>query len=128
VGVAGVSEVALLELIDCESGSFLRMEGEGETCRELLRFRSRSRGFSLYAVGGRWGLRDWYLCSLGGTAGLSGGEGVGLREDSWVMVGETAAKRERISTTCHHRESCWARVLDGRMKHLVLSSIEGRLM
>lgn len=58
MGVAGVSGIVLLELMDRVSASFLRSEGEGDVFLVMLRGRSRSAGFSLYAVGGLVGLRD----------------------------------------------------------------------
>jgi len=57
----------------------------------LLRGISRSAAGSLYDVGGRLGLLDWYRWSRGGTALFSMGEGVGLLEERWVTVGEIAS-------------------------------------
>lgn len=91
MGVAGESGVVLLEETEWESTSLLRKEGEGdEEFLGLLLARSRSASFSLYAVAGLCGLLDWYLWSFGSATGFSGEEGEGLREETWVMVGELA--------------------------------------
>jgi hypothetical protein len=71
------------------TGSCFREAGDGDAWRVLLRGLSRSVG-SLYEVGGLLGLRDWYRCSLGGTPCFSGGDGVVDREETCVMVGDTA--------------------------------------
>lgn len=87
VGVAGVSSNfpwAWDGFTSCFRGA-----GDGEVCRDLLLGLSLSAD-SLYEVGGLFGLRDWYRCSLGGTPCLSSEEGVGHREETCVMVGETA--------------------------------------
>ena len=112
VGVAGASGNLPLPFGDGFTGSCLRGAGDGDACRVLLRGRSRSAG-SLYEVGGLLGLRDWYRCSLGGTTCFSGGEGVGDREESWVMVGETAADpRSQHPTFAREREKArWGRTV-----------------
>ena len=98
VGVAGASGNLPLPFGDGLTASCPRGVGDGDVCRVLLRGLSRSAG-SLYEVGGLLGLRDWYRCSLGGTPCFSGGEGVGDREESCVMVGETAAGHRRQYAT-----------------------------
>jgi len=90
VGVAGVSGSLPIEFWDGFAASCFRGAGGGEAGRVLLRGLSRSAG-SLYEVGGLLGLRDWYRCSLGGTPCFSGGDGVGDREETCVIVGDTAA-------------------------------------
>ena len=98
MGVAGASGNLPLPFEDGFTGSCLRGAGDGDVCRVLLRGLSRSAG-SLYEVGGLLGLRDWYRCSLGGTACFSAGDGVGDREETCVMVGETAAGPRSQYTT-----------------------------
>ena len=90
VGVAGASGNLPLPFEDGFTGSCFCGAGDGDPRRVLLRGLSRSAG-SLYEVGGLLGLRDWYRCSLGGTPRFSGGDGVVDREESCVMVGDTAA-------------------------------------
>ena len=63
--------------------------GDGETCFRILRGTSRLKD-SYCECAARCGLRDRYRCSRGGSCCFSGGEGVGLREDTCVIVGETA--------------------------------------
>ena len=89
-----VDDSEMLFFEGCSGPSCLRGAGEGDARRVALLVLSRSAGFSRYEKGGRWGLRDWYRCNLGGTPCLSGGEGVGLRDETCVMVGETAVIRQ----------------------------------
>lgn len=68
--------------------------------RSLLacRFFSATMGLSLYAVGGLGGLRDLWRRNLGGgRTWLLGGDGVGLRDDTCVIVGETAKENPEVS-------------------------------
>ena len=92
VGVGGASGSFPLAWDGFTSG--LLESGGGEVCRELLLGLSLSAG-SLYEVGGLFGLRDWYRCSLGGTLCFSAGEGVGDLDETCVMVGETAVDENR---------------------------------